>query len=138
MSTTATVDTNEGWTFTDDTTAPECPTTIKQINDWGPVTQATTTDGWNVPIAPLPPLSAVGQPCQDNHTSLHWTACYDDNCSTHRQMKDYNYYPQRSSSCRRHRHNRQMCDCPMPHPHELIKVTQEQHLDPIKACADWH
>jgi len=53
-------------------------------------------------------------------------------------MKDYNYYPQRSSGRHRHRRNRQMCDCPMPHPYELVKVTRERHLDPIKACADWH
>jgi len=62
MSTSATVDTNEGWTFTDDTTVSEFPTTTEQNNDWGPVIHATTTDSWNVPMALSPPLSAVEQP----------------------------------------------------------------------------
>ena len=53
-------------------------------------------------------------------------------------MKNYSYYPQRSSSRRRHCRNHQMCDCPKPHPHELVKVARERHLNPIKACADWH
>jgi len=29
----------------------------------------------------------------NDHASLHWTACYDDYCNTHRQSKDKNYYP---------------------------------------------
>jgi len=35
---------------------------------------------------PSPLLSAVGQPCLDNHASHHWMACYDDNCNTHCQI----------------------------------------------------
>jgi len=135
MSTTATVNANEGWTFTN---AEQANTETEHDNDWGIPANATTTDGWNTPPpTPLPLLSAVGLPHANDHASLYWTACYDDDCSTHRQMKDYNYYPQRSSRRRRHRRNRQMCDCPMPHPHELVKVTWERHLDPVKACADW-
>jgi len=53
-------------------------------------------------------------------------------------MNDYNYYRQRSGGRRRHRRNCQMCDCPMPHPHELVMVTWKRHLDPVKACVDWH
>jgi len=152
MSTTATVDTNEGWTFAGRSRTSEFPTTTEpdnestelpthneNPNDWGIPANATTTDGWKAPPpARSPPLSAVGQPRANDHASLHWTACYDDYCGAHRQMKDDNYYPQRSSGRRRHRRNRQMCDCPMPHPHELVKVTRERHLDPGKACADWH
>jgi len=26
----------------------------------------------------------------------------------------------------------------MPHPEELLEITRERHLDPIKACADWY
>ena len=77
MSTAATVDTTEGWTFADNNTGPEFP---------------TTTDEWNaLPTAPSPPLSTVGQPRTNDHASLHWTACYDDYCGVHRQMKDNNY-----------------------------------------------
>ena len=65
-------------------------------------------------------------------------ACYDDDYNTHRQMKDYNYYPQRSIGRRRRCRNDQMCDCPMPHPDELTEVIRERHLNPIKACMDWH
>jgi len=53
-------------------------------------------------------------------------------------MKNYYYYPQWSSSRCHHHCNRQMCDYPMPHPHVLVKVTWERHLDPIKGCADWY
>lgn len=31
------------------------------------------------------------------HGSLHWTACYDDNCSVHRSDKDAGYYPSRKN-----------------------------------------
>jgi len=65
---------------------------------------------------------------------LHWTACYNDYCSTHRQSKDNNYYPRQSRRCRLV----QNCDCPLPHPNELLKVTRERHLNPVKACAEWH
>jgi len=78
-------------------------------------------------------MSAIGQPRSDDHVSLHWTACYDDYCNTHRQSKDNNYYPRRS---RRHRATN--CDCPLPHPNELLEVTRERRLNPVKACADWH
>jgi len=140
MSTTATVDTNEGWTFAGRSRTSEFPTTTEpddesteQPNDWG--IAATTTDGWNAPpAAPSPPLSAVGQPRTDDHASLHWTACYDDYCNTHRQSKDNNYYPRQS----RRRRRATNCDCPLPHPNELLEVTRERHLNPVKACADWH
>jgi len=142
MSTTATVDPNEGWTFADhshtadfSTTTPDNEQTmIEPTNDWGLAAQAATTDGWNVPTAPSPPLSAVEQPRQDDHASLHWTACYDDYCSIHRQMKDNNYYPHQSCCpCRM-----QICDCPLPHPDVLLAVTRQRRLNPVKACADWH
>jgi len=78
MSTTATVDTNEGWTFAGHSHTSEFPTTTpadneqaKPTNDWDLAVQATTTDGWNVPPAPSPPLSAVGQPRTNDHVSLH-------------------------------------------------------------------
>jgi len=103
-------------------------------NDWGLAAQATTTDGWNVATAPSPPLSAVGQPRQDDHASLYWTACYNDYCSVHRQMKDNNYYPHQS----RRPHRTQIYVCSLPHPNELLAVTREQRLNPVKACADWH
>jgi len=136
MSTAATINTNEGWTFANND--QNSPMTDPD-NEWGAAAQATTIDGWDAPPpAPLPPHFTVGQPCPDNYASLHWTACYDDDYSTHRQIKDYNYYLQWSSGQHRHRRNHQRYDCPMPHPHKLIKVCQEQHLDPIKACADWH
>ena len=73
--------------------------TTEQTNAWDPATQATTTDGWNVPTAPSPPLSAVGQPLTDEHATFHGTACYDDYYGCHRQMKNDNYYPQRSNGC---------------------------------------
>ena len=145
MSTTATVDTNKGWTFAGCSRTSEFPITtstdIEQTklptnepnNDWG--IAATTTDGWNAPpAAPSPPMSAVGQPRTDDHASLHWTACYDDYCNTHRQSKDNHYYPRHS----RRRRRTQTCDCPLPHPDELITVTHERRLNPVKACADWH
>ena len=127
QSTAATIDTNEGWTFAKN----EQDNT--ENNDWGTAARATTTDGWNVPPAPLPPVSAAGQPHLDDHPSLHWTACYDDYCNTHRQSKDNNYYPRRS---RRRRATN--CDCPLQHPNELLQVTRERRLNPAKACADWY
>jgi len=142
MSTTATVDTNEGWTFAGHSRTSEFPTTTpadneqaKPTNDWDLAAQATTTDGWNVPPAPSPPLSAVGQPCANDHVSLHWTACYDDYCGTHHQMKDDNYYLQRGNDHRRRNHL--PCSCPHPHPFELAEVIRNGHLNPHKACADW-
>jgi len=107
MSTTATVGTNEGWTFAGRSHTSEFPITTsadneqtelptnEPNNDWG--IAATTTDRWGAPpAAPSPPLSAAGQPHTNDHASLHWTACYDDYCNTHRQSKDNNYYPRRS------------------------------------------
>jgi len=85
------------------------------------------------PTAPSPPLSAGGQPRSDEHASLHWTACYDDYCIAHRQMKDNNYYPRQSWRCQV-----QICDCPLPHLDELLRVICKRHLNPVKACADWH
>jgi len=32
----------------------------------------------------------------------------------------------------------QICDCPLPHPDELLAVTRERRLNPVKACTDWH
>jgi len=88
MSNTATVDTNEGWTFTNVEQA-ELRTMTDNNDNWGIPDNATTTDGCNTPPpAPSPPLSAVGQPSANDHASLHWTACYDDYCNAHRQMKD--------------------------------------------------
>jgi len=143
MSTTATVDTNEGWTFADRSHTSDFSTTTptdneqtmaEPTNDWSLATQAMTTDGWNVPTAPSPPLSAIGRPRQDDHASLHWTACYDNYCSVHRQMKDNNYDPHKSRRpCRM-----QFCDCPLPHPDELLAVTRERRLHPVKAYTDWH
>jgi len=146
MSTTATVDTNEGWTLVGRSGTYEFPTTTEpenestgqpthneNPNDWG--IAATVTDGWGAPpAAPSPPLSAVGQPHTNDHASLYWTACYDDYCSTHRQSKDNNYYPCQSRQ-RRWAHN---CDCPLASPNKLLEVTRERHLNPVKACADWH
>jgi len=100
MTTTTTIDTNEGWTFADDNNpAPEFTTTTEPNNNWG-----------IPPAAPSPPLSAVEQPRANDHASLHWTACYDDYCGAHRQMKDNNYYPRRGND--RRRRNHQQCDCP--------------------------
>jgi len=78
-------------------------------------------------------LSAVGHPHLDDHASLHWTAYYDDYCSTHRQSKNYNYYRCQS----RCRCQVQICDCPLPHPDKLLEVTCEQRLNHIKAYVDW-
>jgi len=64
-----------------------------------------------------------------------WTACYDDYCGAHRQMKYDNYYPQRGND--RHRRNHRPCSCPHTHPFELAEVIRNQHLNPRKACADW-
>ena len=125
MSTTTTIDANEGWTFADNNPVPEFPTTTEPDTNWG-----------MPPTAPSPPLSAVGQPrTNDNdHASLHWTAFYDDYCNIHRQSKDNNYYPRHS----RRRRRAQTCDCPLPYPNELLEVTRERHLNPVKGCADWH
>jgi len=90
----------------------------------------------NAPLpAPSPPLSAVGQPSANDHAFLHWTACYDDYCNAHRQMKDDNYYPQRGND--RHQRNHRPCSRPYPHPFELAEVIRNRHLNPRKACADW-
>jgi len=144
MSTTATVDTNEGWTFAGRSRTSEFPITSsanneqtelatnEPNNDWG--IAATTTNRWGAPpAAPSPPVSAAGQPHTNDDTSLHWTACYDDYCNTHRQSKDNNYYPRRS-----HRRRATNCNCPLPHPNELLEVTRERRLNPAKACADWY
>jgi len=61
----ATIDTNEGWTFAKN----EKDNT--ENNDWGTAAHATTTDGWKVPPPPSLPMSAVGQPHINHHTSLH-------------------------------------------------------------------
>jgi len=125
MSTTTTIDTNEGWTFPDDNNPiPEFPTTTEPNNSWG-----------IPPAAPSPPLSAVGHLHTNDHATLHWTACYNDYCNTHRQMKDNNYYPGRGNDCRRRSH--QLCNCPNAHPYELAEVIRVRHLNPRKACADW-
>jgi len=143
MSTTTTVDTNEGWTFPGcscpsefptttepDNKSTELPTCNETPNDRG--IAASTTDGWGTPpAAPSPPLSAVGQPCTDDHTPLHWMACSDDYCNTHRQSKDNNYYPRPSRQATN-------CDYTLPHPNELLEVTHQRRLNPVKACADWH
>jgi hypothetical protein len=137
-STTTTIDTTEGWTFTnnDDNADTEFPTTTNIDDGWGEAPAATTTDGWGAtPAAPSPPLSAVRQPRTNNHDSLHWTACYDDYCSTHRQMKDNNYYPRRANG--RHRRNHQQCPCENAHPFELAEVIRNRHLNPRRACAAW-
>jgi len=109
--------------------------TTEQINNWNTTVRATTTDGWNVLSTPSPPLSAVGQLRLDDYSSLHWIDCYDDYCKTHRQMKDNNYYLCQNHCCRRWA---QICDCPLPHPKELLEVTYEHHLNPAKANADWY
>ena len=120
MSNTAIVDTNEGWTFTNVKQA-ELPMMTNNNDNWAIPDNATTTDGWNAPPpAPSPPVSAVGQPSANDHASLHWTACYDDYCNTHRQMKDDNYYPQRGND--RRRRNYRPCSCPHVHPFELAEV----------------
>jgi len=140
MSTTATVGTNEGWTFAGRSHTSEFPIstsadneqtdlpTNEPNNNWGIAT--TTTDGWGAtPAAPSPPLSAAGQPHTNDHVSLHWMACYDDYCNTHCQSKDNNYYPHRS---RRRRATNG--DCPLPHPNELLEVTHKRRLYPAKEC----
>ena len=125
MSTTTTIDTNEGWTFADDDNpVSEFPTTTEPDNNWG-----------MAPDAPSPPLSAVGHLHTNDHASLHWTACYNDYCNTHRQMKDNNYYLRRGNNCRRRSH--QQCDYPNAHPYKLAEVIRVGHLNPNKACADW-
>ena len=70
MSTPATVDTNEGWTFAGRSRISEFPITTsadneqtelptnERNNDWG--IAATMTDGWGAtPASPSPPLSAT-------------------------------------------------------------------------------
>jgi len=133
MSTTATVDANEDWTFSN---TKQANTETEHDNNWGIPANTTTMDGWNAPPpAPSPPLSTGGQPCDNDHVSLHWTAYYDDYCGTHRQMKDDNYYPQRGNNHRRCNH--WPCSCPHTHLFELAEVIRNQHLNPRKACADW-
>ena len=125
MSTTTTIDTNEGWTFPDDNNpVPEFPTTTEPDNNWG-----------IPPATPSPLLSAVGHPHTNDHASLHWIACYNGYCNTHRQMKNNNYYPRRGNDRRRHSH--QQCDCPNTHPYELAEVIHVRHRNPRKACTDW-
>jgi len=124
MSTTATIDTNEGWTFRDNNPVPEFPPMTEPNNNWG-----------IPPAAPSPPLSAVGHPHTNDHPSLHWTACYYDYCNTHSQMKDNNYYPRHGNNCRCRSH--QQCDCPNAHPYKLAEVICERYLNSRKACADW-
>ena len=124
MSTTTTVDATEGGTFADNNPVPEFPTTTEQDNNWG-----------MPPTTPSPPIYAVGQPRVNNHASLHWTACYDNYCEVHRQMKDNNYYPRRGND--HHRRNHQQCDCPHTYPYELAVVIHIRHLNPRKACAYW-
>lgn len=33
-----------------------------------------------------------------NHNSMHWTACYDDQCHVHKDGKDNGYYPKRKQA----------------------------------------
>ena len=54
ISTTATVDANEGWTFTN---AEQANTEIEHDNNWSIPANATTTDGWNAP--PPAPAGAL-------------------------------------------------------------------------------
>ena len=92
MSTAATIDATEGWIFAINNQNVELPTRTEPDNNWG--IPATTIHGWDAPpTPPSPPLSAMGQPRADDHSSLHWTACYDDYYGVHRQIKDNNYYP---------------------------------------------
>ena len=119
------IDTNKGWTFPDDNNPiPEYPATTEPDNNCG-----------IPPAAPSPPLFTVGHPHTNDHASLHWMACYDDSCNTHRQIKDNNYYPRRGNNHRRRSH--QQCDCPNAHPYELAEVIRVRHLNPGKAYADW-
>jgi hypothetical protein len=133
----------EGWTFAPTTEealqdgAPtQFPTTTPADNDWGIPPAATTTDGWNhVPVAPSPPLLAVEQPRTNDHVSLHWTACYNDECSTHRHAKDNAYYSRCANG--KYRYNHQCYDCQNAHLFELAEVIRTRHLKPRKACQDW-
>jgi hypothetical protein len=134
----------EGWTFTP-TTKPalqdgaptQFPTTTPTDDGWGTPPAATTTDGWNpISAAPSPPLSAGEQPRTNDHASLYWTACYDNECNIHRQAKDNTYYPRRANG--RHRRNHQHCDCHHVHPFELAEVIRNRHLNRRKAYQDWH
>jgi len=96
------------------------PTHNENPNDWDITT--TTTYRWGThPAAPSPLLSTIGQPRTNDYTSLHWTACYDDYCSTHYQSMDNNNYPRQSRRC----HRAQTCDFPLPHPNKLLDVTRE-------------
>jgi hypothetical protein len=133
----------EGWTFTPTTEqalqdgAPaQFPTTTPADDGWGMIPATTTTDGGNhIPAAPSPPLSAVEQPRTNDHTSLHWTAFYNDECNTHRHAKDNAYYQRRANG--KHRRYHQRCDCQNAHPFELAEVIRNRHLNPQKACQDW-
>ena len=116
-----TIDTTEGWTFTS-----EFPTTTTPDDNWS-IAATTTNNRDALPTVPTPP------PDTDDHVSLHWTACYDDYCSVHCQMKDNNY----SSHGSRRRHL-QICNCPFSHPKELLQITREQHLNPRKAYTAWY
>jgi hypothetical protein len=50
-------------------------------------------DGGTIPpVAPSPPVSAI-----NNRASVHWTVCYNDYCTAHRQSKDNTYYPWRAN-----------------------------------------
>jgi len=60
MSTTTMVDATEGWTFANNNSVPEVPTTTKPDNNWS-----------MPPTAPSLPLSTVGQLHANNHASLH-------------------------------------------------------------------
>ena len=97
---TTVIDTTEGWTFAEQT-PDDFPTTTKTDDGWVTPPPATTTDGWDAPVA-SPPRSARELPRNNDHASLHWTAYYDDYCSVHHQIKDNNYYPSRDN----HRHRR--------------------------------
>ena len=125
MSTSATIDTNEGWTFPNNNNpVPEFPATTEPDNNMG-----------IPPAAPSPPPSTLGHPHTNDHVSLHWTACYDDYCNNNCHMKDNNYYPRCGKNCRRR--SPQQCDCPNAHPYELAEAIHVRHLNPRKACADW-
>jgi len=142
MSTTATVDTNEadsggegaGGTFQPSVVVAWAARSQSLVGlacslSAGVVVGNSEVRLWPVKVQP------VGQPRANDHVSLHWTACYDDYCGAHRQMKDDNYYPQRGND--RRRRNHRPCSCPHAHPFELAEVIRNRQLNPRKACADW-